>query len=567
VNGRRSRATTRPLRPAAIAAILVLGFFATALGVRATHADRVLPGVHVADVSLGGASKGEVRRRLAAVAEEAAGEPVTLRSEGRRLTVAPAQAGYFADVEETASRALRSGREGPLRGLWSTVAGLFGARREVALAQTVDRRQLGRFVASLADRLGRPAFAGELVIAPQDLAITTKPPRSGREVDRRALAARLAEALQRRPRGTVQAPLRTTRVASRSAVEAVGRAARSYLGAPLRLTGAGEPLDVSPEQLARVLALEARDGGRSVRLGAGDRRLAALVARLAARRDRPARNARIRAPARPVTLDAKGDVSFRPRSADVEVVSEARTGRMVRQAALASAIESAIRADRHAIELPLQRSEPAVSAQDARSVRSLIGTFTTYYVPGQPRVTNIRLIARKVDATIVAPGTRFSLNAAAGERTTAGGYVKAPFIADGKLEESIGGGVSQFSTTLYNAAYFAGLQIDGHRPHSFFIDRYPAGRESTLNFPDIDLTWTNDTRAPVLIRATTGDGSVTVSLYGDNSGRRVSAQNGEREPLSAGDFAITVTRVVRHRDGRVVRQPFTTRYDKPPPPE
>ena len=124
--------------------------------------------------------------------------------------------------------------------------------------------------------------------------------------------------------------------------------------------------------------------------------------------------------------------------------------------------------------------------------------------------------------------------------------------------------VSQFSTTLYNAAYFAGLQIDGHRPHSFFIDRYPAGRESTLNFPDIDMTWTNDTDAPVLIRTFTDEGSVTVSLYGDNGGRRVRASSGEREPYPGGNFKITVTRVVRYPGGRVARQPFQSRYENPP---
>ncbi len=205
-----------------------------------------------------------------------------------------------------------------------------------------------------------------------------------------------------------------------------------------------------------------------------------------------------------------------------------------------------------------------MTAQDARDVRALIGTFTTYYVAGQPRVKNIQQIAADVDGTVVAPGARFSLNETAGERTEAGGYVEAPYIAEGKIKPSIGGGVSQFSTTLYNAAFFAGLQLDGHRPHSFFIDRYPAGREATLNFPDIDLTWTNDTDAPVLIRTKTDGGAVTVRLYGDNGGRRVRAQTGEREPLAEGDFAITVTRVVRFADGREKREPFTTRYDKPP---
>ncbi len=301
-----------------------------------------------------------------------------------------------------------------------------------------------------------------------------------------------------------------------------------------------------------------------MRLGAGDDRLAALVGELAAKRDRPARDARMDAPARVVTFDAKGDASWRPRKADVSLITKARSGRMVQREQLAAAIESAIRAGRHELRMPTQRVEPGVSAVDARRLDMLIGTFTTYYVPGQPRVTNIKRIAADVDGTIVAPHARFSLNATVGQRTKAGGYVEAPFIADGKIEPSIGGGVSQFSTTLYNAAYFAGLRIDGHRPHSFFIDRYPAGREATLNFPDIDMTWTNDTDTPVLIRTSTDDNSVVVSLYGDNGGRRVEAKTGDRMPVDGADFSVVVTREVRYAGGRTVREPFTTKYDKPP---
>ena len=545
-------------------ALALLGLVAIALGVRLTHSGQILPGVRVEGVALGGASRAEARRLLAPLAADAAGEPVVLVAEDRRVRIAPREAGYSVDVEETIAHALDSGRGGPLGGLPATVAGLFGARRDVALAQRVDARRLEQAVASAAGRLGRERIAGEIVIEPGTLDITTKAPRSGREVDRAALVARLDAVLRVRPRETIAVPLRTTRVAGRAAVDAVGRAARRYLDEPLRLTGAGAPLEVSPGELAGVLALESFEGGRRVRLGAGDARLAALVERLAAERDRPARNAQIEAPARAVTFDDKGDASWRPRKADVTIASPARSGRVVRRSELANAIEAAIRAGRHELALPIERVEPAVSASAARGVSSLIGTFTTYYVPGQPRVTNIERIAKAVDGTVVAAGARFSLNAVAGERTEDKGYVEAPFIADGKIEPSIGGGVSQLSTTLYNAAYFAGLKLDSHQPHSFFIDRYPAGREATLNFPDIDLTWTNDTDTPVLIRASTDNNSVAVSLYGDNDGRRVRASSGAREPLAERDFSIVVTRIVRHPDGRVVREPFQTRYDKPP---
>jgi len=544
--------------------VLALAVAMTALAVRALHSGQVLPGVRVAGVSLGGLSEERAQRRLTPALR--ADEPVTLVAEGRPLTIDPGRAGYFADVDATVARAMESGRGGPLGGLWATFTGIFRVR-DVPVAVTVDERLLRQAVASAAGRVESRAFAGALVVEPKSLAVTTKPPRAGREVDRGELAVRLAGELRRRSRRRVEVPIRATPVVERAKVLDIARAARDYLRAPLRLTGAGRPRIVSPYELAQVLALESLKGGRDVQLGADDEQLAALVAHVAQRRDRPAREPRLSAPARAVTLDAKGSVSWRPRGARVSVVAPGRTGRSVRREALAAAIEKAIRDGRHNVGVPTRILRPAASDRAARRVRSLIGAFTTHYAPGEPRVTNIRLIARAVDGALIAPGARFSLNTTAGPRTSADGYVEAPFIADGRIVPSIGGGVSQFSTTLYNAAYFAGLRLDGHRPHSFFIDRYPAGREATLNFPDIDLTWTNDTGAPVLIRTATDATSVTVSLYGANGGRRVSARSGQRTPTPDGDFSIVVTRVVRYPDGRIVRQPYSTRYDRPPAPE
>ncbi len=532
-------------------------------GVRATHAGEVLPGVHVEGVALGGASLDEARERLKSIAADAAREPITLVAEDRRLKLEPVKAGYFADPAATARAALDSGRGGPLS-LLTTVAGLF-VQRDVALEQTIDKTQLKQAVDSLTDELGRRSFPGELVIDSEMLSVSVKEPRSGREVDRGQFAERLERSLARRPRGTVEVPLKDVAVAKLQDVERVARNAREFLREPLTLTGAGDPLDVSPGQLAGVIALESREEGKVVRLGAGDKRLAKLVDEVAPRRDRPSRDARLSAPARAATtLDAKGEVAWKPRSADVRVTRAPRPGRKVQRDALADAIEKAIRAGSHRVKLPVKRVDPDLSAADAKRLKSLIGTFTTYYVPGQPRVRNIKRIARDVDRTIVAPGARFSLNQTVGKRTKADGYVEAPFIADGKIKPSVGGGVSQFSTTLYNAAYFAGLKLDSHQPHSFFIDRYPAGREATLNFPDIDLRFTNDTDAPILIRTSTDNNSVAVSLYGNNGGRRVEAKAGDRMPLPDKDFSLVVTREVRYADGKVVKQPFTTRYDKPP---
>ena len=174
------------------------------------------------------------------------------------------------------------------------------------------------------------------------------------------------------------------------------------------------------------------------------------------------------------------------------------------------------------------------------------------------------MIARTVDGTLIAPGQSFSLNDVVGKRTKAKGYVEAPFILDGELSTDVGGGVSQFATTTFNAAFFAGLRLDRHQAHSFYISRYPPGREATVNYPSIDLQWTNTTSAPVLVRANTTATSLTVAIYGRGDGRIVQALSGPRQPVPGRNFRISVSRILTVPGLAPARETFTTTYNKPP---
>jgi len=530
------------------------------VGLRVAYADRALPGTNLAGTAVGGDSRGDLRARLERFAEHT----IVVVAEGRNLRIEPAAAGLRIDIDATIERVLDAGRDGAIAGAWSTVRGFVDAH-DVEPVVRVDGGTLDRAVANVARGIGRRAFPGAIKVDSELLEVTAVPPRSGRSLDRDDLRARLRRALADGD-DRIQARVEVTRVASREEVEAVAQQADDYLSEPVRFTGLGQPLRLDARRIAPVLALSTAGSTNRVELGTGAKALETFVAGIAQRRDRKARDAEVSAPGRGEILDGKGEVSWRPKRATVRVVREERGGRAVDRAVSARAIDAAIRSGDHDIRLTVKRTEPAVTAKDARKLRSLIGTFTTSYPPAQPRVRNIQRMARTVDGTLVAPGAQFSLNGRVGPRTKEGGYVEAPFISDGnKIKPSIGGGVSQFSTTLYNAAYFAGLRIDTHTPHSLFIDRYPAGRESTLNYDSIDLKFTNDTDAPVLIRTFTDATSVTVTLYGDNGNRRVRAEPGERRKVGDEDFTIVVTRVVRYADGRLVREPFTTRYGNPAP--
>jgi vancomycin resistance protein YoaR len=152
----------------------------------------------------------------------------------------------------------------------------------------------------------------------------------------------------------------------------------------------------------------------------------------------------------------------------------------------------------------------------------LVSRFTTHYPAGQPRVINIRRAAQLLDRTLLQPGARFSLNQTLGKRTRARGFVPAPMISGGIHINSVGGGVSQVATTLYNAAFFAGLRLIAHTPHSFYISRYPMGREATVSWGGPELIFQNDWEAPLVLRLRTTPTSITIWFYSQKLGRRVS---------------------------------------------
>lgn len=151
----------------------------------------------------------------------------------------------------------------------------------------------------------------------------------------------------------------------------------------------------------------------------------------------------------------------------------------------------------------------------------VLARFSTKFKGGEPRTKNIRRIAELMDGVVVQPGRAFSVNQFIGARTEAKGFVLAPSILDLEYTETVGGGVSQFAATLYNALYNAGFPILEHKPHSHYISRYPVGVEATLSWPGPDLMFKNDSDAPLLIRTSFSKDRVSVRVLGKTPGRKV----------------------------------------------
>jgi vancomycin resistance protein YoaR len=185
------------------------------------------------------------------------------------------------------------------------------------------------------------------------------------------------------------------------------------------------------------------------------------------------------------------------------------------------------------------RQQASLTTADARAmgIKGLVGRYETIYGGEPNRIHNVQLVAHLIDRKLIAPGATFSFNRATGARTPEKGFREAPVIINGELQTGLGGGVCQVSTTVFNAAYEAGLGITQRTNHSLYISHYPLARDATVNYPDTDLKFVNDTPHWLLLRTFVGPYSLVVSLYGTPVRRKVVSHT--TPLLAAGDTPVT----------------------------
>jgi vancomycin resistance protein YoaR len=206
------------------------------------------------------------------------------------------------------------------------------------------------------------------------------------------------------------------------------------------------------------------------------------------------------------------------------------------------------------VQLPLRTVPPRINPENLATIgiKEQVATFTTNHPAGQPRVTNIHRMADMVKGQVIMPGETFSLNGFVGERTVAKGFVVDHQINDeGKFDEAVGGGVSQFATTTFNAAFFGGLDYGEYQSHTIYISRYPFGREATVSWRHPDLQLKNSTPYAVGIWATYTDTTLTVSLYSTRFLASVTQSAQSSAPFGPGCTKVTTERTRRYLDGRV----------------
>jgi vancomycin resistance protein YoaR len=509
----------------------VLGFIGTlvvafvllagaSIAVSFMSAGRIMPGVHVAGVAVGGLDRGAAEARLQAELPSASAGSLRVQIDREAIEIPYAQLGRIYAMDAMLDAAFGVARSGDL------VSDAVARLRVLAMPSSVPtaitaegESAVDAAVAELAERFDVTARNAAISYDADAGYVVT----DGR-VGARLVTEELRVSLLAAVRSTAAQPAPIT-VATESlppdltteAATAAADSANRIASTPLVLRGAGERFAIPPAKLAGLISFETLDGSYGAVLDEAG--LKKLVKPLAS------------------------EVALAPRNASyqwgasgiVGVVPAAEGRKLDVNATLSRAAENlrdrAGGAIKRSVPLAIVASAPALSTRAAEAAAPKlrrISTWTTHYVPGESNFwgANISIPANDLDGHVLAPGEWFSFWNGIGPVTTARGYGYGGVIINGRSQPTgaLAGGICSTSTTLFNAAMRAGLEIGERTNHSYYIDRYPVGLDATVLRTDTwvtDMTFRNDTENPIVIRSYTAAGMVRFDVWGVADGRTV----------------------------------------------
>ena len=538
---------------------VALGLLALVYGIDlAISHDDVPRGVTVAGVDVGGMQRTAAEQRLRERLEPRLNHPFALQAGDVSTTLDPVRAGLILDWPGTLDQA---GAQ-PLNP-WTRLASLWRSR-EVGVATSGNRTALAAALEGLRTQADREPVEGTIRFdGARPIPVDPKP---GQRLDVPA-ATNVVLAVWVRG-GTVRVPVATLPVSTTpDGVQATLRdVVEPAVSGPVTVTGDGKDAVLTPEVIAAALRF-APDGQGGLTTTIDDPTVIAALDPQLASTQRPGKNAEI--------LIQGGAPVVLP-SVDGRSIDWAASVRPLRDVLRISGRERTMAASY--VTLP-----PKLSTEQAHAlgITTQISTFTTGgFAPDSGQ--NIRRVAEQVNGAIVRPGQTFSLNGHTGPRNAAAGYVEAGIIDHGRPGRGIGGGISQFATTIYNASYFAGMTDIEHKEHSYYISRYPAAREATVFEGAIDVRFRDDSPTGVLIQTAWTPTSITVTFWGTKhvdvesiTGPRTNITEPKTQTIygqpctsSRGSqgFTVTDTRVIRDANthAEISRRTRSVVYDPQP---
>jgi vancomycin resistance protein YoaR len=498
-------------------ALALVVLFVLAVGVAGARAIEydgdAKPGVTVLGTDVGGKS----RRQIEAAIRAWAARPVTIRAGGRSFHV---PRGWLVSVDAgaTASRALAAG----------SPFSLVVPSHEAVQPVLARAGEAGNVLEEIG-RAGTPPRSASVSLQGTHVVVT--PARVGRRLDRTALLDLLAG-----DASTIDAPFTDVRPAILDpAARSAASTAELLLARPIAIDYHGARLGaLTPLQLAHALLIRQRKHRYAVRFD-------------------PDKLARATRPRLGRWIQRAHNAQFAVSGDSVRVVPS-RPGRDVDPVQLATAVTGAAHGA-HVARIELGQRDPDLSTAEAKAlgIRHKLVSFTTQMgVSSSNRIHNVHLMADFIDGTVIKPGEVFSFNDVVGERTAARGFLEGQMIIGSLVLPSIGGGVCQTATTLFNDAFELGLPILERTNHNLYLSHYPMGRDATVSWGGPDFRFRNDLKHGLLIKASYTDSTLTFTFYGTSEHRRVVSETGQPARWTSPSMNYAVDPSAPHGSVKVV---------------
>ncbi len=556
----------------AVAIVFPLAVFTIA---RALNEGEIAPNVTAAGIAIGGLGLEDATETLTAHRTALRETPAPFTVKGRDFNLDPRVVGLDFDVDAAVATAFEARRNGGFFDQFADWVRSFSRPKVVPTEITFDEQALEGVLRTWeSSAIGNPAYEGGVSVV--DGVATPDYPVAGEGIARDPAVDLVGASLVVAEREPTELPTEELipMVTDADVDAAVEHAARLIDG-PVTLNSADPELSIEIPQQTLADALFSRvvtEPEPAIELMFDPDVLGAVLEPMRGEIEFPARNAQ-----------------FRIGSNEVVTVSPSRPEtRLDLDLVATELIPIAAGPDRGLFPFRLGE-QPSFTTEEARAMGPIrrVSSYTTEFPPGEARVTNIQQIAQDVDGAVVWPGETFSLNEHVGPRTEEKGYVAAPQILAGEFVDEVGGGVSQFATTMFNTIFFSCYEIVAHQPHSYYFPRYPEGREATISWTYPDLKFRNDSDAVIIIKSYASSTAVSVTFYGNNGGRECEAERSERyditEPkvthetdsslpptgetvVNAGTqgWTVDVTRIMTHADGTESSETWTHRYQAQP---
>ncbi len=468
------------------------------------YTSRIYGGVQVAGVNIGGMTRAQGLQELAQQLTDYPAPAVSLHLGEQQWPIPADQLAVQSDLLGAVNQAYLVGREGNWvqRTTAQVAAVLGGANIEPAV--TFNRDVLRQALGTIADQVRQPSRPA------RQIGEVSLPAEAGIDVDVDGTLNSLLAALQDQTAAAlVRTPLQVVEIAPASAAPtAISEVAeQTPLLTPLQLQDDryGIHLALDPVVLNRIVVQ--RDP-ISVDESALRQQLSAWAQQL----DIAPQDARLR---------------FNPDTGGITVLQQSQVGRQLDIEATLTAVRDALTNGGTQASLVMSEVPPAVDMNRIAEmgIRELVASGTTYFKGSSAaRVHNIEVASEQFEGLVIAPGGIFSFNQGVEDVSAANGFEDSLIIWGDQTATGVGGGVCQVSTTVFRAAYNAGMPIVERYNHGYVVDWYgEPGLDATIFTPSVDFRFRNDTGAHLLIDPVvdSANGIMTFNFYGTKPNRQV----------------------------------------------